>query len=139
VRIVDNITRIKNCHTLFEWILRPLFICQLIPPGVNFTNCSMSSLYAHISQKCKKTHWWLDCLFVLLGSARVTAAHKMLVKLTPRLENFNFEKCWTEFDFSSILEKYNSILFEFLSFFAFCLSLCFHQAERNQTIKMYFG
>jgi len=34
------------------------------------------------SQKSKKD-WWLDCIFVLLGSTRVKAAKKMLVKLTP--------------------------------------------------------
>ena len=50
--------------------------------GVNFINVFTRSFYANRSQKRKKL---LDLtgLFVLLGSARVKAAHKMLVKLAP--------------------------------------------------------
>jgi len=53
------------------------------------------SFYARRSQKCKKD-WQLDCFFTLLGSARVKAVRRMLMKLSPCLlteeearENFN--------------------------------------------------
>jgi hypothetical protein len=39
-------------------------------------------LYAHRFQK-RKTDWWLDSIFALLGSVRVKSMHKMLVKSTP--------------------------------------------------------
>ncbi len=39
--------------------------------------------FTHADPKNAKRHWWLDCLFALLGSVCVKAACKMLVKLTP--------------------------------------------------------
>jgi len=49
--------------------------------GVNFTNIIMSSFYALMSQKCKKTTDDLAVFFVHLGSVSVKVAHKMLMKL----------------------------------------------------------
>ena len=50
--------------------------------GVNFTNVFTSSFYACRSQKRKKDSQVMQ-LFALLGSLRVKAARKMLVKLIP--------------------------------------------------------
>jgi len=41
-----------------------------------------SSFYACRSQRCKK-HWWLDCLFALLGSVGIKAAHKHVGEIDP--------------------------------------------------------
>ena len=52
--------------------------------GVNFINMFTPSFYACRSQKCKKL-LDLTVFFALLGSERVKAARKTLVKLTPAL------------------------------------------------------
>ena len=52
--------------------------------GVNFINVFARSFYARRFQKQKKL-LEQTVFFALLGSACVKAAHKMLVKLTPRL------------------------------------------------------
>jgi len=51
-------------------------------PGVNFINIFMSIFYSRWSQKRKKivNH---QCHFALVGSGRIKADHKTLVKLTP--------------------------------------------------------
>jgi len=46
------------------------------------------SFYMQRSQKRNKD-WWLHCIFELLGSVWVKAAHKMLVKSTPGLNFIN--------------------------------------------------
>jgi len=52
--------------------------------GVNFINMLMGILYAHRSQKRKKTDG-VTVIFALMGFVRVKAACKVLVKLTPAL------------------------------------------------------
>ena len=52
------------------------------PPGVNFINVFTLSFYPRRSQKRKKL-LDLAVFFALLGSERVKAARKMLVKWTP--------------------------------------------------------
>ena len=54
--------------------------------GVNFINLFMGSFYAHRSQKCKKL---LDLIvfFVLFRSEGVKVARKIMVKLTPGVED----------------------------------------------------
>ena len=65
-----------------DWNTRWLLSTKsLIKPRVNFINVFTSSFYACRSQKRKKL-LYLTVFLVLLGSARVKAAHKMLVKLT---------------------------------------------------------
>ena len=54
---------------------------------VKFIKVLTCSFYAHRSQKRKKL-LDLAVFFVLLGSVRVQAAHKMMVKLTPGLDGF---------------------------------------------------
>jgi hypothetical protein len=49
--------------------------------GVNFTNI-LPAAFALADPKSTKWHWWLDCLFLLLGSLFVKADRKMLVKFT---------------------------------------------------------
>jgi hypothetical protein len=46
-----------------------------------FHQCSMSSFYAHRSQKCKKGNQVVN-LFVLARSSQAKAAHRMSMKLT---------------------------------------------------------
>jgi hypothetical protein len=46
-----------------------------------FHQRSRSNYYVRIPQKCKKD-WQLECLFALSWSSSVTAAHRMLMKLT---------------------------------------------------------
>ena len=53
-----------------------------IAAGVNFINVVMRSFYTRISHRRKKLRDW-TVFFLLLGSLRVKAAHKMLVNLTP--------------------------------------------------------
>jgi hypothetical protein len=55
-----------------------------LTPRVNFTNI-LHKAFALKDPKSTKRHWLLYCLFALLGSSRVKAAHRMLVKLTPTL------------------------------------------------------
>ena len=56
-------------------------LVKLTSPGVNFINVFTCCVYAQRSQKRKKL-LELTVFFALLGSARVNAARKMLVKLT---------------------------------------------------------
>ena len=57
-------------------------VCQSPRSGVNFINVFTCNFYACRSQKRKKL-LELTVVFVLLGSLRVKAARKLLVKLTP--------------------------------------------------------
>jgi len=52
---------------------------------VKFINI-LQSAFLHADPQSAKRHWYLDCLFALLGSGLVKAVHKMLVKST-----FNFD------------------------------------------------
>ncbi len=54
-----------------------LYRCQY---QQHFTN----SFYTLRSQKCKKKHWRLECLFVLSESLCVKAVHKHVGKIEPR-------------------------------------------------------
>ena len=66
-----------------------LFSFKMYVPGANFINVSTCSFYVHSSQRRKKL-LNLTVFFALLGSARVKAARKMLVKLTPRFLSIEF-------------------------------------------------
>jgi len=55
-----------------------------LTPGVDFTN-----VFVRKDPKITKRHWWLDCLFTLVGSFWAKAAHKMLVKSTPGVNFIN--------------------------------------------------
>ena len=66
-------------------------------PVANFINLFTRSFYARRSQNCKKL-LELIVFFALLGSTRVKAARKMLVKLTPierDAKRPNYNKCWS--------------------------------------------
>ena len=58
------------------------FARSKMTPWVNFINVFTSYFYAHRSRKRIKL-LELTVVFAILGSSRVKAAHKMLVKLTP--------------------------------------------------------
>jgi len=49
--------------------------------GADFTNI-LRAAFAHADLKSTKGHWWLNCLFALLGFSHVKAFHKTLMKLT---------------------------------------------------------
>ncbi len=51
-------------------------------PRVNFTKILWEA-FTLVGPKKVKQHCWVDYLFVLLRSAHIKAAHKMLMKLTP--------------------------------------------------------
>ncbi len=44
-------------------------------PGADFTNI-LQAAFMHGDPKSAKRHWWLDCLFALLGSECVKASCK---------------------------------------------------------------
>jgi len=46
---------------------------QMFTPGFNFTNVLWAA-FTCADPKIAKRHWWLDCLFTLLGSAHIKAA-----------------------------------------------------------------
>ena len=52
------------------------------PPGVNFTN-ALRAAFTRADPKSTKKLLNLMVFFALLGTARVKAAHRMFVKLTP--------------------------------------------------------
>jgi hypothetical protein len=66
----------------FYYAQNPFKICHESLPEVNFTNVSRAAFTGAdlISAKRQSSH---QCLFVLLGSASLKAAHKTLVKSTP--------------------------------------------------------
>jgi len=51
--------------------------------GVDFNNILWAAL-PHSDPKSTKRHWWLECLFALLGSVRVKAAPKHVGEINPR-------------------------------------------------------
>ncbi len=57
-------------------------LSALAPPGVDFTNIFMPSLCLHGAQKRKKIDD-LTAFFTLLGSARIKAVCRTLMKLSP--------------------------------------------------------
>jgi hypothetical protein len=71
---------------------------QSIHPSLcQFRQCSTSSFCSQRSQKHNKD-WQLDCLFVLSGSACLKAVHRMLMKLTPCLQQqkkLASGRCWS--------------------------------------------
>jgi hypothetical protein len=86
------------------------------PPGVDFPQRITSSFFEQRSQKRKK-HWWLDCLFVLLGSSSGQAARKTLGKTTDthkgsKMEHSNNQKSY--FDYQKLF-TYSS-KFQYLIF-----------------------
>jgi len=50
--------------------------------GVDFTNI-LRKAFTLADPKSAKRYWWLDCLFRLLGSAHIKAAHKHVGKIDP--------------------------------------------------------
>ena len=58
------------------------------PPRVNFTNI-LRAAFTRVDPKSAKKMLNLTVFFALLGSVRVKAACRMLVKLTPRVSRIN--------------------------------------------------
>ena len=67
-------------ETFFSFCAKTVPTVKL--PGVNFIQMLTNSFYARRSQKRKKTVK-LSSFIALLGSARVKAARRMLVKMNP--------------------------------------------------------
>ena len=65
--------------------------------GVHFINVFRHSFYLSRSRKCKKL-LDLTVFFVLLGSASIKAAHKIMVKLTPVVETDQFVPVMSEYN-----------------------------------------
>jgi len=75
-----------------------------LSPGLNFDNI-VQAAFKCIGHKSPKRYWWLGCLFFThLGSCRVKAAHKMLMKLTPSFYFANI--LWATFWHESILRSF---------------------------------
>jgi len=71
-------------------------VSQLSIPGVDFTNIFTSRFYVHSSQK-RKSQSSRQYLFTLLGSERVNAVRRTLMKLSPdesekRIIKLNYRK-----------------------------------------------
>jgi len=73
---------------------------MLPPPRINFTNI-LHAAFTYADLKSTKNKVKLSVLYVLLGSACVKAAHKMLVKSTPGLECGNHILSMRSWNFSS--------------------------------------
>jgi len=75
--------RSKNINR-FRFFYRHLHPDQVVDPdpGVDFTNI-LRKAYTHADPKSTKNTLKQSVLFALLGSARVKAWHKMLVKSAP--------------------------------------------------------
>jgi len=50
--------------------------------------------FTHVGPKSAKRHWWLDCLFLHLGSSSVNSARKMLMKMRPARRNSTGSRPW---------------------------------------------
>ena len=61
-----------------------IFLCR---PGVNFTNI-LQAAFMHADPKSAIKLLNLTVFFALLGSARIKAAHRTLVKMTPTVNFF---------------------------------------------------
>ena len=73
----------SSCLLRMKWVT--IFLTSMLQSWVtNFINMFKRSFYTWRSQKCKKLIE-LTVFLVLLGSACIKAACKMLVKLTPEL------------------------------------------------------
>ena len=84
---------------------------------VDFINVFTRSFYVRRSQKRKKL-LDLTVFFVLLGSERVKAARKMLVKLTPRLWHSRWPSCPFVFNENFTTDNTKALLpFPFRSIF----------------------
>jgi hypothetical protein len=53
-----------------------------LTPGVDFTNV-LGAAFTKEDPINAKRHWWLDCLFALLGSSQLQAAHKHVGEIDP--------------------------------------------------------
>ncbi len=53
-----------------------------LSPGVNFTNILWVA-FVSADPKSAERHWWLDCLFVLLGTACIKAACEYVGEMDP--------------------------------------------------------
>jgi len=69
-------------------------VCEMsvkLTTGLNFINVLLTA-FTLIDPKSIKRHWWLNCIFTLLGSTRAKAVQRTLMKLTPGVGNFMMEK-----------------------------------------------
>ncbi len=84
-----SVARITN-HFLLQKFKRNTthlnYTCNLSPSGVDFTNIFTNRFYGHSSQK-HKSQSSRQYLFTLLGSARVKALRRTLMKSSPGLLN----------------------------------------------------
>jgi len=66
-----------------------LITLRAVVTSIQFYQHFTSSFCAHRSQKHTKWHWWLDCLFALLGSVVIKSSNTMSVKSTPGVNFIN--------------------------------------------------
>ena len=89
--VLIRLTTVNIILQIFNALINPAFTFNCRPkarlaaataPGVNFINVFTCSFYTHRSQKRKKLLNLTVC-YAFLGSLRVKAVCRMLVKLTP--------------------------------------------------------
>ncbi len=94
--------------------------------GVDFNNILWAAL-PHSDPKSTKRHWWLECLFALLGSVRVKAAPKHVSNfhnflrqqtLLTRLSN-SIHKCHGSAFFLRVNSK-KQVIFDFYQYSPKC-------------------
>jgi len=57
--------------------------------GVDFINI-LHTAFTCADPKSAKRHWWLDCIFALLGSWQIKAARKHVGEINPWAMNFGY-------------------------------------------------
>ncbi len=70
------------------WLKNNDTIVCVSRPGLDITNV-LQAVFVQADHKSTKRHWWLDCLFLLLCSDRVTAARKQFGEIDPRFIRYD--------------------------------------------------
>jgi len=96
-----------------------------------FHKRNYENLFLQTDPKSAKIHWWLDCLFALLGSACLKTACKMLLKLTLGL---NFTNIYEQLLILKILKSQKDS--EVVSLFFAILGSAHTKAAHKMLVKL---
>jgi len=107
-----------------------LFACKLESSNAHTHRDGMGeqesispTFYKQLYCQMRKRHWWLDCLFALLGSAHVKALHKHVGEIDPRSKLTRLMSLVEKLLWKTIRDQ------RFLSFRA-CISLILDKLNR---------